>query len=546
MKKQNVLKRLGALGVTMCLLVGSLVGCGNTDPKSESSSAGSKVSEESKSSEESKVTEENKEVVELILVGLGTEPAEGYDALYEALDALTIPELGVKVRIQTLAWGEEGTKIPLAVAGGEADMIINGPWASFLDYAGKNAFLDVAPYLETYPDLVDLYDETVGTGFLESQKIDGKLFGFNQITNKKAVDGNGMLYRQDLIDEWGLKDITDFASLEAYLYTAKDNGYQYITMDSRISFFVWEMMYKDEYKNLTASGNFNGLNYIVAPIDDPYNPMYIWETEEFENVCKIVEKWYNDGIIKSDVLSASIVDGHILFSEDVVPAEICGTVNGFVSSYSVAALTAHPEWKLDFIPYHMLEDNKDYPWGLVLPSVGNETLITISALSEHPDESMAFIHKALTDERYARLMNYGVEGVHYTVENGVATKNPDNKMGLSTGFANYQHNYDKSYVNDEFKATYEKRDAEFLKKMNEGGVIENPYMGFKFDKTTVEAEFANMENVESEYAIPLMCGVLQSSVEKDLETLKSMMDKAGAAEYMAEFQKQLSAFAANK
>lgn len=159
---------------------------------------------------------------------------------------------------------------------------------------------------------------------------------------------------------------------------------------------------------------------------------------------------------------------------------------------------------------------------------------------------MKFIEKAYTDETYSKLLQFGVEGVNYVDQDGVAVvENADEKFPCVTGFANFVYSYGKSFSNDGWKANYEASYNQIFDAMQKDNKY-NPYDGFTFDSTAVTSQFANMENVKAEYGTPLTCGVIQSSLDKDLEVFREAMKKAGSEDYTAEFQRQLDEFAAGR
>ena len=154
---------------------------------------------------------------------------------------------------------------------------------------------------------------------------------------------------------------------------------------------------------------------------------------------------------------------------------------------------------------------------------------------------MSFIEKGYTDERYSRLLQYGVEGIHYNVVDGAVVNNPDEAFPTVTGYMNYVYFYGNSFVTESWGENYKRvYDALYTKLHTQNQ--SSPYDGFSFDSTNVTAQMANLEDVRAEYAIPLSCGVIQSSLESDLATLQKAMNAAGIAEYMAEYQRQLDTF----
>ena len=97
------------------------------------------------------------EAANLRMIVMGNEPESGMEELYEALDELTVAELGCTVRFEFIPWGNERKQLNIAVASGEYDIIPGGVFSDWRIQISKNAFLDLTPYLHLVPDLVEHY-----------------------------------------------------------------------------------------------------------------------------------------------------------------------------------------------------------------------------------------------------------------------------------------------------------------------------------------------------------------------------------------------------
>lgn len=73
--------------------------------------------------EDTQPSQESAAVENLRVIMMGTEPEEGMEELYEALDALTIPDLNCRVRFTFVPWGNERKQLNIAVASVEYDII---------------------------------------------------------------------------------------------------------------------------------------------------------------------------------------------------------------------------------------------------------------------------------------------------------------------------------------------------------------------------------------------------------------------------------------
>lgn len=131
---KNVWKKAVALG-TAAVLAASLAGCGTADTSGGAGTAGGESAADAGSTEQTvqqeQPAEESGEAVTLKAFTMGNEPASGMDTFYEQLDALTVKDLGIKVRFDFIPWGDEKNKINLNIASGEYDLYVGG---NFSDY----------------------------------------------------------------------------------------------------------------------------------------------------------------------------------------------------------------------------------------------------------------------------------------------------------------------------------------------------------------------------------------------------------------------------
>ena len=126
MKKRNLWKRAVSVGMAAVLTL-SLAGCGQGGAQTAGSveSAGTTQNAESGEASQSAAgwaEADNGEVVTLKGFTMGNEPAAGMDTFYEQLDAMTVTDLGIKVRFDFIPWGDEKNKINLNIASGEYDL----------------------------------------------------------------------------------------------------------------------------------------------------------------------------------------------------------------------------------------------------------------------------------------------------------------------------------------------------------------------------------------------------------------------------------------
>lgn len=163
-------------------------------------------------------------------------------------------------------------------------------------------------------------------------------------------------------------------------------------------------------------------------------------------------------------------------------------------------------------------------------------LIAISANSEHPEEAMKFLSILNADPYVMTLMNYGVEGIHYNLNDigeVVFTDERANYTPWTNGLGNVtilppQQNQGANFQ-EEFKKFY----AEALS---------TPLLGFSFDPTPVKNEVAAVANIKEAYALTFNVGAVD--VDEKLPEFLQKLEDAGMQKIVDEANAQFKAFLA--
>ena len=535
MKKRNLWKKAISAGMAAVMVL-SLAGCsqGKTETAGGTVAADNAETQEADSSATEQVSDSG-EVITLKGFTMGNEPATGMDTFYEQLDAMTVRDLGIKVRFDFITWGDEKNKINLNIASGEYDLYVGGNFSDYKVMATKNAFLDLKPLLTEVPDLVAHYS-VASDKTLESCEIGGKLYGIPQFG--KATDGiaagEGFMYREDLRKSWGLPEINSLETMEQYLYKAKDEYPESsVVMDNRIWSAVWNILAAGKYLELDSYMN---TPYTVVSVEDPYTVIDRTQTPEYKTVLEYMAKWYKDGIIDHDILATSANEGNKI-AELVKADKKVTTTNS--PSWSLTATVNeiarnNPEWEMGWY---------DYGFGknpVYLPSVSNSTCISINPKCKEPVKALQFIEKAHTNQVYYDLLRWGVEGENYNrVDGKISTAGIEASnvkpswTGLVDGYMEEEVPSENAYWQEQMDAT-RVTPEEF-----------SPLDGFIFDASSLSAETAAMESVKAQYMTPLLCGVTQD-MDGDYENVLAQLQKAGIEKYIGEMQRQLSAFQEKK
>jgi len=524
MKNKNLLKKAigSALVATMAM---SMVACGSKTKTATNTT-----------------TDTTKEVVTLKAFTLGKAPTTGLDNFYKQLDALTVKDLGAKVRFDYIAWGDEKNKINLAIASGEYDLYSGGGFSDYKGTATKNAFLDLKPLLKDVPDLVEHYTQA-SDKTLSYAELSGKLFGIPQLGKVDGGDtgSEGLVYRKDLLKEWGLDEVTNLDTMEKYLYKAKDDARYKATpviTDNRIWTSLFYMIAGGKYMEISGiSEN----PYAVVSYADPYTVVNFLDTPEYKKILEYASKWYKDGIINHDILAASANEtakSAELLKANKKVAETNSPRWSIETSIVAPIFKANPTWELGWFDYKDTNGSPAY-----LPGISNNSVISISAKSKNAATALKFIEKAHTDQTYYNLLKFGVLDENYKIVDGIPSTVGIDENSVKPSWTALPDGYmEKATLSADPKW------EAITQKMKTGNPTPKEYSpleGFSFDKTELSAESAALETVKTQYMLPLQCGVTKN-IDTDLVNVKAKLKGAGLDKYMAALQKQLTDFAATR
>ena len=480
-------------------------------------------------------------VVTLQAITLGNMPEGGLSSLYEQLDALTIPELGCKLRFTYIPWGDERNQINIAISSGEYDIIPQGNFSDYQQMAARNAFLDIKPYLTMVPALEEHY-KISGEDVLAHAEIDGKLFGIPQHAAPGVEADEGFFYREDLRKAWGLEPITDLQTMEAYLYRAKEDPAfrdKPLITDNRVWTCLWMMLTRDAYFEITS---FTDTPYVVCPIDMPYQAISRVETPEFRQVLAYLAKWYRDGILDKRLLTLSANEGNsgrVMMLAGDKPCETNSPIWSVNRDWIPALSEAHPEWEYGFFTYNTGGRITEYKM-----TSSSGSLLSISSRTKYPEIAVRLLEKLHTDQRYYMLLLYGVEGEHYyRNEQGIYNEGiPSVKRfaGWSAATDAYMdlpviYNVDSPWTRDVYLPLLEEGNQ-----LTESAVF-HPLNKFSININPVIDVASELAKIWDTYMLPLLCG-MSEDVDAELDGVIQTLREAGLNTYLTEVQRQLAQF----
>lgn len=461
------------------------------------------------------------------IMTMGTEPACGMQVIYDKLDPMTEAELGLDVRVSFYKWEDEAKLMKKLVNSDSFDIYVYGAPFDSGTLSEKKAFLDAKDYLDIIPDLVAFY-KAQGVDLEKSEHV----YSFPRLNSSSSY---GFLYREDLRKKWGLDEIADFESVEAYLYRAKEE-YPCVAPinDKRFFSSLMGLYAGKKYCYL-------GMNLVVE-WDNPKQVKCIMDTPEYMEMLEIAQKWYRDGIVSGDVLY--LQNNNTFFTvemmkQDKAALEFCNHFAAVCSNYAEQLYEVNPEWELGWLNYESMN-------GVCFQNIATskDTIgLAISNNCIYPEQALLLLEKMHVDSRYYNLFTYGVEGINYNVSEkgtinyqGIDAKNMlRGQIGLECDCMMLPMEYSGNW-NEVYKKTTEEIEA--VSKENGASWSK------EFQLST--EEYGEWQNAMNEYTNSSIRAILETGVsqeiEKDLAQFREQLTEAGYDRFMEEVQKKLDLY----
>lgn len=322
-------------------------------------------------------------------------------------------------------------KFNILLAGSDMpDLIISYYPAKLQDIIESKMALDLKPYLNTYPNLD-------GEAFQQSNRNISNYFGGKdnalyflgdcigvELRGAGVKNLRGYSVRWDYYKEIGAPEIKNrddyIAVLEAMVAahpTTPDGKKMYATGIAGAAFDQWYLNGCFVKPGLMDYGTFSGYLYMAGFDDNILYDAYTntqrscyWSDMEFYNIL------YNKGLLDPDSFTMTFEQRQAKSASGIYVAEMCwpnddlylaeknkdpDTLAGMIIVPNEASIV-YGNYKHDIAGY--------FPW----------YAIWVSAKSQAVDGALSFLN-VLRDPDVTRMMQSGIEGVHWNMVNGVPT-----------------------------------------------------------------------------------------------------------------------------
>ncbi|MDT9725741.1 extracellular solute-binding protein [Xylanibacillus composti] len=459
------------------------------------------------------------EPYELHMVYPGTKQRD-HDKVMAEINAYLKEKINATITIEPIEWGQWDQKVNLMIASREpVDIYFTAQWSNYVVNVAKGAFLELDDLLantEAGQEIVASLDPA----FLTGSKINGKNFGIP--TNKELAASGGVVYRSDIAEELGL-DMDSVQSLEdlrPILKTVKEE------LPEMIPLFMREgENFNSDYIGLYDPLGDSNIPGVILKDEESTTVKPRYEFDRYRNHLDLVREFFQAGYINQDATTTTLSTSDALKAGNVFM--ITASLKPGKDDELASTLGLNGKLKqIELTPK------------TIATSETAGSMLAISQSSENPERALMFVNLLHTDKYLNNLLNFGIEGEHYTRDGEVisATEQTANYSPASAWmFGNQFLNY--------LWDTEDPQKWEQFKSFNDEG-INSPGLGFTFDGEAVKTQIAALVNIRTEYDGALNVGAVDP--DEVLPRYIEKMKAAGLDDVLAEKQRQFDEFLANQ
>lgn len=532
MKKK--MQKAAALTLSAVMAAGLLTGCGSSD--SGASSAAASGSDSVASSGQTEGAEGGKtyngidvsEHVDLTMYLLGDRTAD-FDEVYGEINKLLEEKLNCSVNVEFLSWGEHDTKYSLLFSGGEDfDLIFTASsWGHYEETVSLGGLYEMTDeFIQTYaPGIWEVVPDLAWS----QAKIDGKVYMVPNYSNEFGQDV--MAIRGDLMEEYGIEQITNWDELMAFYKACAEHG-MYASQGG-----PWYQYFQVQGLTTTGGGPKNG-EMVLYNTQDPSDLSftYILDWDGFADYCKQMKELADMGCWSQDVLSSG---------DERQTGLLTGRTAGMVwnmgtcTTYAKQANSENPDWNVTLV-----DPVSDQP-KKVNSYINNGVGINVN--SKNPERAMMVLNEFYCDPTIHDMTRLGIEGKHWEAVGDDQYKIIDeSNFGVDSN-CNWGWNNEaikrEEYIED--RTPLDDTHDAMLEAWNNNVKGEHVYDGFNFDSTNVTTQMAAVDAAAATYYDPLINGLV-SDVDATIEQFKAAMETAGIRDILAEMETQAAAYVAEK
>ena len=443
-------------------------------------------------------------------------------------------KVNAELKIRWIEWTDWTTKYNLALATQSGDIDLIGTatdWLNAWPNIQKGAFLPLSEdMLKTYAPKTW---EQVPAENWDLCKYNGEIYlmpedHYAQWTN------HGFMYRGDWAREAGLENgVHSWADLGVYFQYIKDNKPDVIPWDANGNGSSYGPQMAGGWQTShTTNVYIEGIGvdlFYGESKDNPYTlSNYYIEGDELVNFAKEMKKWADAGYWRTDVLN---------YTGDVA-AEMeegkTGAHQHHTQTWTGERTTMEKKQPGSDLGFFWFGEEMNNVVGLNI----THGAMAVARYSKNPERALMVYDLMRNDPEIYRLMQYGIEGDMYTIdENGYIVRPEGFEQGKDGVDLNYWWGRNDDLELRDGKKDWEAIDA--LYAAYDAVKINYPYGRVVFELTNIQMYLDNLSNVYNTYMPRIVFGMMEDP-EAYVAEFRAQLKAAGIEMCMQEIQRQLN------
>ncbi len=519
------IKRIVALTLAVCMSVTLMVACG----KASDGTAGSSGKEGGSTAESNASTPDISKEVTLKWMYEGNQVTNDKDVM-EQVNAYLKDKINAKLEMIWCTWQDFDDRVQLAINGGDTtDIYFTSSWSPNNEYAAgakKGSYLRLDNpdnnLLEKYaPQLFEKINPVLADGAM-TEGADG--MGIYAIPTEKEIaqqytwDINGTILKKYGYTPDDIKDFYDFGPIFEKIKQGEGKEFYPLNLEPAV---IERFVNSNDYVDAVGL-----LSYEFDPVDPSKSGTEIvcrYEREGYKKYAEKVREYYQKGYINPEMAYAQT-------------ASTCGVAAQNSGRYVVGTQSYSPGYEFVTGPARKIDVvYKPVQSGIISSTSARGAMQAISTSSANPERALMLLNLVNTDPKLFTLLEYGIEGVHYTTESDGRIKfNQDKRKEYTPWRAGMGKLSNLPVTTDEPANLWELFD-----KFNESAKPV-PLLGWSFDQEPVKNEMAALANVSKQYADAMNAGAVDPSTY--LPEFISKLKANGIDKVVAEANNQVKAF----
>ncbi len=478
------------------------------------------VAEPVETAEPEKVDEWEGEIDEIhVLLADQRGNGESIKSIEDAMNAITEKTIGVHANIQLASFGEYNTQFGLQVSSGEpldvASLLFEA--TGFSTLVANQQLYDLTDLLSEYaPEMMDIMGE-----YIVANSVNGRILGVPPYRNYASA--NYFYMRTDVLEDLDIveqaKAVDSFTDMEEIYKivqektdlaptasTIMESGIIY-TGDQFADYYTFDQL---------------GDTYRLIYTDPEGNTSLLLERDDYRKMMDRVKGWYDNKYLYQDML---ITDDHqdTIMKAGSVFSNIQLSEMGVEASKKAA--TGYDVTVIE-MSKNMLTSSTVNKFGLCVP-----------VTTQEPEAAVRWINAIYTDPELINLLDWGIEGRDYVVNENNEAAYPDGVDAASVPY----HSYD-FFLGNFFNALpWEGNGADFRQRAYDYLKFAeiSPFMGFAADQSGFTNLVSQINTVYMKYYKDIRYGAYD---DDEWNAYVAELHTAGIDDYLQAYQDQLSAW----